>query len=246
MSRIVSWFSCGAASAYATYLANEKYGKVNAVYCKVAEEHPDNLKFLKQFEEKTGIPVEIIGYDSMDCSIYNVFRSRSFIKGPQGAPCTMVLKKWVRKMYEKPADVQVFGYTVEEGNRVDRFIDSNNHVQADFILVEKGITKKQCMDWLLNMGFDVPTMYKLGYPNNNCVGCVKGGMGYWNAIRKDFPDAFDKMAKLEREIGHAVNKDKEGPVYLDELAPDRGNFIRDVPADCGFTCELEEIANEDN
>ena len=31
-------------------------------------------------------------------------------------------------------------------------------------------------------------MYDLGYPNNNCIGCIKGGMGYWNRIRKDFPD----------------------------------------------------------
>ncbi len=84
-------------------------------------------------------------------------------------------------------------------------------------------------------------MYELGYSNNNCIGCVKGGMGYWNAIRKDFPKHFNKMAKLEREIGHSVNKDKEGAVYLDELDPNRGNFIRDLPGDCGFTCEWEKV-----
>ncbi len=37
-------------------------------------------------------------------------------------------------------------------------------------------------------------MYDLGYPNNNCIGCVKGGMGYWNKIRKDFPEVFQKRA----------------------------------------------------
>ena len=83
-------------------------------------------------------------------------------------------------------------------------------------------------------------MYKLGYSNNNCVGCVKGGMGYWNAIRHDFPEMFDKMAKLERTLGHALLKDKEGPVYLDSLDPNRGNFKRDMPADCGFTCEWKQ------
>jgi Fe-S cluster biogenesis protein NfuA len=82
-------------------------------------------------------------------------------------------------------------------------------------------------------------MYKLGYANNNCIGCVKGGMGYWNAIRKDFPSQFKKMAKTERIIGHAVLKDDGGPVYLDELDPNRGNFERDMPGDCGFTCEYQ-------
>jgi hypothetical protein len=61
--------------------------------------------------------------------------------------------------------------------------------------------------------------------------------GFW----KNLPQPvikFDKMAKLERLIGHAVNKDDDGPVYLDELAPSRGRFKVDMPADCGFTCEM--------
>ena len=243
MSRVVSWFSCGAASAYATYLAHEQYGdRLEAVYCRVAEEHPDNLKFLKQFEEKTKIPVKIIGDDKHDYSIYNVFLSRKFIKGQIGAPCTSVLKKDVRKKYQRDDDIQIFGYTIDEQHRADRFIDSNNEVHTDFILIDNGITKEECMDWFTSMGFDMPTMYKLGYPNNNCVGCVKGGMGYWNAIRVDFPEAFQRMAKLERQIGHALNKDKDGAVFLDELDPNRGNFKRDVPGDCGFTCEWKEGA----
>lgn len=241
MSRVISWFSCGAASAYATYLAHQKYGdQMEAVYCRVKEEHPDNLKFLRQFEEKTGIKVKIIGDEAMNCSIYDVFKNRKFIKGQTGAPCTMVLKKWVRKNYQKPDDIQIFGYTVDEQHRADRFIDSNNEVITDFILIDNDLTKPDCMDWFQKMGFDMPTMYKLGYPNNNCIGCVKGGMGYWNAIRKDFPEQFIKMANLERELGHAINKDKDGPVFLDELDPNRGNFKRDVPTDCGFTCEWKE------
>lgn len=245
MSRVVCWFSCGAASAYATYLAKKKYGDIEAVYCRVAEESDDNLKFLEQFELKTGIQVKIIGNEKHNYSIYDVFKKRNFIKGQTGAPCTMVLKKDVRKKYERPTDIQVFGYTVDEMHRADRFIDSNNHVNEDFILIENGITKEDCMTWFSKMGFDIPIMYKLGYPNNNCIGCVKGGMGYWNAIRKDFPEHFQRMAKLEREIGHAINKDKNGAVFLDELEPNRGTFHRDVPGDCGFTCEQQEFKFED-
>jgi len=243
-NRVISWFSCGAASAYATFLAHKKYnGNIEAVYCKVAEEHPDNLRFLRQFEEKTGIPVKIIGDADKKYSIYDVFKSRKFIKGQTGAPCTMVLKKDVRKKYQQHADTQIFGYTVEEQHRADRFIDSNNEVDTDFILIDENITKKDCMDWFQSMGFDMPTMYKLGYPNNNCVGCVKGGMGYWNHIRKDFPETFEKMARLERQLGHAICKDKNGAVYLDELDPKRGNFKRDAPGDCGFTCEWKKENN---
>ena len=240
--RVISWFSCGAASAYATYLASKKYQdcEFEAVYCRVAEEHEDNLRFLRDFSQETGIPVKIIGDKSKEFSIYNVFESRKFIKGPTGAPCTMILKKDVRKSYQRDSDIQIFGYTSEETNRVNRFIDSNNEVITDFILHEKGITKDSCLEFIKSLGIDTPIMYKLGYSNNNCIGCVKGGMGYWNKIRYDFPSAFEKMALLERKIGHAINKDKNGPVFLDVLATDRGNFKKDKPDDCGFTCEWEQ------
>ena len=152
----------------------------------------------------------------------------------------MLLKKNVRKAYERDSDIQIFGYTAEEESRADRFIDSNNSVNVDFILLEKNITKNQCLEFVKDMGIEIPTMYKLGYSNNNCIGCVKGGMGYWNKIRVDFPNAFSKMALLERELGHSINKDKNGPVYLDVLASDRGNVQKDKPGDCGFTCEWKQ------
>jgi hypothetical protein len=173
-------------------------------------------------------------------SIYNIFIKRGFIKNQYGAPCTMILKKDMRKSYQRPDDVQILGYTSEEQDRADRFIDGNNDVNEDFILISNNVTKQDCYDHLRNLGIELPIMYRLGYSNNNCVGCVKGGMGYWNKIRKDFPDSFDKMAKLERTIGHAINKDKTGPVYLDDLTPTRGRFKDDAPADCGFTCEVKE------
>jgi hypothetical protein len=240
--RVISWFSCGAASAFATYLAKDKYknNSFKAVYCRVAEEHNDNLRFLSDFESACDLSVEIIGDAANDYSIYNIFEKRKFIKGPTGAPCTMILKKEVRKKYQLPNDIQVFGYTSDEGSRVDRFIDSNNEVKTDFILYEQGYSKKDCLEFVRDLKIEIPVMYKLGYQNNNCVGCVKGGMGYWNKIRVDFPDAFKRMAELERKIGHAVNKDKAGPVYLDVLASDRGRFKDDSPGDCGFTCEWEQ------
>ena len=81
MSRVISWFSCGAASAYATFLASKSHPNLKAVYCRVKEEHDDNLRFLRDFERVTGIDVEIIGNDKYSSSIYDVFRSRKFIKG---------------------------------------------------------------------------------------------------------------------------------------------------------------------
>ena len=239
MTRIVSWFSCGAASAYATYLASQKYGNIEAVYCRVRQEHPSNMKFLEEFQRKTNIAVTIIENQEFKGDIFNVFLKRKFLKNQYGAPCTMILKKDMRKEYQQEGDVQIFGYPIEEEQRMLDFCERNKEVVMDNILIDKAITKNDCKQWVLDMGFELPIMYQLGYQNNNCIGCVKGGMGYWNAIRKDFPEAFDKMAKTERLIGHAVNKSEGEPVYLDELEPTRGNFKRDQPSDCGFLCDFQ-------
>ena len=67
-------------------------------------------------------------------------------------------------------------------------------------------------------------MYDLGYPNNNCIGCVKGGMGYWNKIRVDFPEVFERRVRQERETGRSCIKG----IFLDELEPDRGNMHMEI------------------
>ena len=240
-SKAICWFSCGAASATATIIASWTYD-IEVAYCRVVEEHPDSMRFLGDFTRLTGIPVTVLVNERYEGSIYNVFRDRKFIKTQHGAPCTGMLKKNVRHGYtfDKCDRIQVFGYTTDESDRAQRFLDNNIEVNADFILQRLGFSKKDCFAFLKIHGLELPEMYKLGYNNNNCIGCVKGGMGYWNKIRKDFPETFEKMARLEREIGHAVNKDKDGPVYLDQLDPTRGRFKDDAPGDCGFTCEVRK------
>ena len=79
-----------------------------------------------------------------------------------------------------------------------------------------------------------PFMYDLGYSNNNCIGCVKGGMGYWNKIRVDFPEIFEARAKMEREIGSRCLKE----CYLDELDPSRGKMEEEIMQECGIMCHL--------
>jgi len=239
--RTVSWFSCGAASAVATKLAiAESKTPVEVVYCHVKEEHPDNMRFLKDCEAWFGQPITILEDEKYHGSIYEVFTKRKYIVGIQGAPCTMFLKKEVRKRFELPNDVQVFGYTAEEADRVDRFIDSNNDVKLWSILVDKGLTKSDCLAMVQRAGIKLPEMYLLGYQNNNCVGCVKGGLGYWNKIKVDFPKAFDKMANLERTLGVKILKHKGERIYLDELPSNVGDYPKETSIECGIFCQMAE------
>lgn len=124
-----------------------------------------------------------------------------------------------------------------------------------FPLIEKRLNKQACLMKLKTANIEIPEMYKLGYHNNNnCIGCFKGGMGYWNKIRKDFPVIFEATSKLEQETRHTVLKDNGQQLYLKDLSPDKGNQKDLEIPDCGLFCdvsmeglpikELEEVRKE--
>jgi hypothetical protein len=106
-----------------------------------------------------------------------------------------------------------------------------------FPLIEKRITKEAAHQMLKLSGIKRPIMYDLGYPNNNCIGCLKGGKGYWNKIRKDFPEVFKRRAEMERKIIGSCLKD----FYLDELPRLQGKDLVPVVEDCGLFCLFEGL-----
>ena len=248
-SRVVVWFSCGAASALAAKLAVQEYGeRCVVVYCDTGGEHEGNGKFLKDIERWIGRDITIIrntkGYEDH----FAVFERTKYLVGVRGARCTVELKKVPRFEYQRADDVHVFGYTSEESARAERFNQQNPELFTDWILIRKGIPKRDCIGALWKSGIEVPPMYTLGYEHNNCIGCVKGGMGYWNRIRKDFPDRFKRMCGIERGIGHSIFRNKDGSrLWLDELSPSAGNFKAEPPISCGLGCGLmvDEITASD-
>ena len=172
--------------------------------------------------------MENIGYE---------FDSRELVAADYGAPCTDKLKKRVRMKWEHEHPdhhTYVWGYDLNEKNRADRVCEALSDYDHEFPLIEHGLTKEEAHGIANRLGLKRPIMYDLGYPNNNCVGCPKGGMGYWNKIRVDFPEVFERRARQEREISHSCING----VFLDELEPDRGNINTEIMEDCTIACQL--------
>lgn len=251
MSRVVSWFSCGAASAVATKLALSTHSSVNVeiAYTEVANEHPDNKRFLSDCERWFGQPITVLRNEEYSADIREVFRRERFICSPKGAPCTRLLKRQMRVFFEEEDDLQVFGFTVEEAWRADRLLKNNPYIKAEFPLIGRGLSKGDCLAMIDRAGIEIPAMYRLGYRNNNCIGCVKGGAGYWNKIRVDFPVQFAERAADERLIGHSILKQEIGieegkrifaPLFLDELPLDAGAVVLEPDIECSFFCQIAE------
>lgn len=244
MTRFLSWFSCGDASAVAAKLAVERHPGCEVLYCNtLAYEHPDNSRFMYDVSLWLGRSIKILSSTEYR-DIYDVFERTRWLVGIGGARCTTELKKKVRLAYQRADDVHVFGFTADEGHRVERFRAENPDLFAEFPLFERGLTKADCHQIIRDASIELPTMYRLGYRNNNCIGCVKGQSGYWNKIRVDFPEAFDRMAKMERQLDAAICK-VEGVtdgkrwrkrVFLDELRPDAGRYTVEPDIECGVLC----------
>jgi len=234
----VAWFSCGATSAVAAFY--EKDARI--LYIETGSHHPDSLRFLNDCERWYGRSIETL-QNTKYKNHFDCIEKTRFINGPRGARCTSELKKKVRLNFEKEHQdlTYVWGFEyapleIKRANQIKASLPQFNHI---FPLIDRKITKQHAISILEVEGIKVPEMYRLGFHNNNCIGCPKGGAAYWNKIRVLFPDVFDRMAKLERDIGRSCLKLK----FLDKLDPSEGRDKEPLVMDCGHIgegCEIQQ------
>lgn len=245
-SFIVGWWSAGITSAVACKMALDMYDNVELYYIHIDTAHEDNDRFKADCEKWYGVKIETLK-SSKYKNQFDVIEKTGMVNGPDGARCTLELKKQVRYDFESLNSVNLFSdksilnqvwgfeFDKEQINRAIRFGQQYPYTNPLFPLIEKGISKNECAGMLLSKGIELPKMYELGYTNNNCIGCVKGGKGYWNKIRVDFPAEFNKMAITERKAGHSCING----TFLDQLNPKAGRSKKIIMPNCGLLCEIE-------
>ena len=73
---------------------------------------------------------------------------------------------------------------------------------------------------------------------------MKGGEGYWNKIRRDFPAQFEELASVQELIGpsaYLFRDRKTGERYsLRDLPPGKGRYQDEPDIECGVMCEMAE------
>ena len=241
---IAVWFSCGAASAVAAMQTLRRYGNIAEVRIlnnPVAEEDEDNIRFLCDVEKWLGVRIEpVLNSAWPEASAEVVWERRRGMSFPNGAPCTAELKKKARQEWEQKnrADWHVLGFTADETKRHERFVLSERENVLP-VLIEAGLTKQDCYDILRAEGLELPRIYSLGYPNANCIGCVKAtSPTYWNHVRRVHPDVFERRAAQSREIGVRLVRYKGKRMFLDELPADAvGRPMKGMDFECGIFCE---------
>lgn len=253
---IVVWFSNGAASATALDETIRRYGKlckIRVVNNPVINEDIDNIRFQEEIADRLGVKIEHAfnkKYPSCDCR--EVWAQRKWMSGAgkgrkgDGAPCTVELKKMARREWEdnNHFDWLVLGFTSEEKARYNRFVITERSNVLP-VLIDKGITKDDCYQRMRDLGVELPRIYSKssrfgsGFPNANCIGCVKAtSPTYWNHVRETYPEIFKERAEQSRALGAKLVRVKNKRIFLDELDPNaRGRDMKTMRTECGIFCE---------
>lgn len=238
----LAWWSGGITSAVAIHIAIQMGLPVDIYFFETGAHHPDTYRFMGKCEEWYNKSIHWV-HNRKYRDIYDVFKKDKYLNGA-GARCTLKLKKemrwYIERVYNKYHggwDGQIFGFEFDkkEIKRAKAFTCEYPEAKAIYPLIDKIITKPNAMAILENTGIEPPEMYRKGYHNNNCIGCVKGGMGYWNRIREDFPLQFAKTALIEQELKRTCIK---GTSLLD-LSHDAGRHDPPITAECGLFCPTE-------
>jgi len=243
---IAVWFSCGAASAVAAKMTLDQYGDrctVRVLNNPVAEEDDDNRRFLSDVQDWLGVEIEeVTNPDFPSGSAVEVWDARKAMSFPKGAPCTIELKKRARYAWEENNHVNwhVLGYVHGERHRHDRLVATGEPLLP--VLLDRRVTKDQCYQIIKSAGLKLPRIYSLGYPNANCIGCVKAtSPTYWSLVRDNHPEVFAARAEQSRRLGVRLVRVNNQRIFLDEMPVGAtGAPLKNMDFECGLFCATDD------
>lgn len=241
---IAVWVSCGAASAAAAALTLEQFDSVVLVNNPIVQEDEDNRRFVEDLSRVLGVPILSAvnpDYPTGDC--VQVWNDERFMANKQGACCTRLLKRKARHVWEdqNPTTGMVLGFSFDECERAERFKRFERSSLIP-VLINAKMNKQACAEFVVRkLGIPLPRVYAMGFPNANCIGCVKATSAtYWNHVRRLFPSVFAERAEQSRALGVKLARYKGRRLFLDELpASAYGAPMKTLrPVGCDLFCEL--------
>lgn len=207
---VFAWWSGGAASAVTCKLCIDWFGKENVrvIFIDTRNEDKDSYRFKMDCEKWYGKEIETITNPDYN-NIQEVWYKHLSLNVATGAKCSQMLKRLVRERFERENkfSYQAFGFDIDELKRAKSMKFNNPKSKPIFPLIHSLLSKKDCVKFIqeannLFINIELPRTYKLGFLNNNCfnTGCVQGGIGYWQKMKREQPDKFFAMAKVEHDL----------------------------------------------
>lgn len=126
---------------------------------------------------------------------------------------TAPFQKWMEANDPNKENIYVYGFDLEEPTRITR---------RSQIMGSMGYKTAYPMTWnesevvrIADAGIERPNVYDI-FKHSNCVGCLKAGWQHWYIVFCTRKDLWEEAKIGEDEIGYAIHKDANGPVYLED------------------------------
>jgi len=222
--KYVICYSGGKSSSECALTAAKKYGAENVVLLNhdinghVEQECTKQLK--KDVADYLGLDITYANHKNWDTAtpISVCIDAGAWKVGSGAILCTSRLKtspfkKWMLANDPECENVYIYGLDSDEPTRITR---------RSQVMGSMGYKTEYPMTWpkeeivsLESIGIDPGSVYKT-FNHSNCVGCLKAGWQHWYIVYCTRQDIWEEAKYGEDEIGYAIHKDKDGPVYLED------------------------------
>jgi len=227
MKHIVS-LSGGTASAIVADRVIKKYGRDNVIlyFMDTNWEDKDLYRFLKDLEHY--FEMDIVRHKDGRTPL-QVGEDIRFILNNRVRACSFQLKikpftEMIESYQPKPVTVHL-GLDWSEEHRMKAPKEKYEQIEGvsvDYPLTWKPIPLQKYSEIVESWGIEIPRLYKMGFPHNNCGGrCVAQGKREWKRLKRTFPDRFQEVSdweqKMRKELGTAKDKSILKNITLAEL-----------------------------
>lgn len=215
-------FSGGVGSYCAARRVVAEHGAANVtlLFADTGIEDEDLYRFLHEAADKLGAHLEIVADGRTP---WEVFRDEKFIGNTRVDLCSRILKRdlldaWITERYQPDEVVVYVGVDWTEVHRYERLAPRKEpYVYKAPMCEEPLVSKDDMLAILREDGLEVPRLYKMGFPHNNCGGfCVKAGQGHFKLLYEKMPERYLHHERQEertrQEIGAdvAILRDRRG------------------------------------
>lgn len=145
------------------------------------------------------------------------------------------IRRIVRQFF-KEGVVQWIGISTDEASRMRD--EQVKYVQNRYPLIELGMSRQDCIDWLISMGYDVPE-------KSACLFCPFHSDDYWLHLKTNSPQEFAATVEYEKRMQASyveANKTDTKPFLHRSLQPlnlvqlERGKHPSLFSHECGANC----------
>jgi 3'-phosphoadenosine 5'-phosphosulfate sulfotransferase (PAPS reductase)/FAD synthetase len=178
---------------------------IELVFCDTLIEDEDLYRFLNQSAKSLGLTLICLADGR---NPWEVFRDVKLQGNSRIAPCSKILKRIQMDKYLSSLSYEfclVLGIDYTESERLERAKKNNNKYEVIAPLCDEPFLSYQDkLNILKEYGLELPRLYKMGFPHNNCGGfCVRAGLAQFRLLKKMFPERFvwhkDQQNKLVNE-----------------------------------------------